>query len=175
MTTDQDIARVTRQLAETKQALKDAERQIAKDRRMEDPHQMPGGLFEEFQAVQREADRAYQASGLVMPYPSSSETPDLFRARLAAKLLPHAGLSRADAAELYRNDNTSSASRIFNAAIEAAHHSPTLREVKTIDRSGREILEYYGQKNSWMGAFKRPALEGAIRVNDVPQRLPLIG
>jgi hypothetical protein len=175
MTTDQDTRYLERQIAAMPGKIRDAERQIAKDRRLNEPKQFRGGELEEFAAVSQQADRAYQASKIIPPPPADFETADMYRLRLATKLLPHAKLSQAETKQLERADSSHAmAQRVFDGALVQASLAPDLRPITSVDAVGRTITEFIGSKNTWMSAYMRQPQIGEIMLDGEPASISTI-
>lgn len=49
--------------------------------------------------------------------------------------------------------------QIIQDAMQAPYRENVMREVKTVDRTGREATEYVGPKSSWMNQFKAPGFK----------------
>ncbi|MGX7850928.1 hypothetical protein [Pseudomonas aeruginosa] len=136
----------------------------------------------EYEAITQEFSKPIQAAGLslglVKICANDAETPDQLRKMLVRQLqrtLPKdtPASIRADASQAPAEIFAKHEARVKTAIFEAAHESPTLRAVISKDQGGREQVEFYGRKSSWMGAFKAPA-RMAKTINGQPVRLPVV-
>ncbi|CAE6944127.1 hypothetical protein R75471_05524 [Paraburkholderia domus] len=123
-----------------------------------------------FQAVRQRLDRPLQVCGIAPLQPQERHDPASYEADLLAVVAQHTErFTTFDASHgpLLR--------KYANQIVADAMHEPArkgeLREVRTTDRSGREITEYVGSKKSWMQHFEGPTMLGTFYVNGQPQRV----
>lgn len=127
------------------------------------------GEKEAFQAVRDRLDRVLQVTRTVPSFPQHSHTPESYEQDLLAVVAQHSEkFSTFDRQHglLLRKY----APQIIQDAMREPHRKGELREVVTVDRSGREIREYVGSKSGWLGAFKGPVQVSAIHIDGQPQR-----
>ncbi len=134
----------------------------------------------EFDRLADEFRVPIQAAGLPLGLldPRDAKTPDEHRRALVRHLqhtLPRTvpASIRADASRLPNAEFATTEQRVKAAVIEAAHQSPELRPVVSVDRAGREQIEFFGQKRSWMAAYQAPAMLTKA-IDGVPVRLPTV-
>ena len=175
MTTDRDL---DREIAAMPGKIRDAAQQIAKSRRLNEPKEYANANERmAFDAARARADTVFQAAKVPLPDPCAGETLEQFRYRMTTKLLPHTRLRSSDFPKLSAMpgdvmDNLEN--MVFADAVAQAHLSPELREVTFLDRSGRKVSEFLGQKSSWMNRFKLQPQLGTIFVDDEPRSIPLV-
>jgi hypothetical protein len=163
MTTDYDVRRLERQIEDNAKALREAERDIARETPKDFANHAERMKFE---AIRAHADPVFQATRTAMPFPSDSENTEAYRLRLACCLLPVAKVREGDLARA--DSNEARANVVFAKAWEAARRGP-LTPIKSIDRTGREITEFVGAKSQWMAPYQKPPMLGRILINDQPQ------
>lgn len=142
--------------AEAEEAKKkaDAEEEEKKVKADEEP------LFAKYQA---DAEPIYHAFAEQAPRQMQGERLLPYRRRLLSKLQKHS-TDYKDVDLAIINDSALLAmaeKRIFADAANAARHpvdvtEGTLREVKTSDRTGRQISTFYGSVSAWTKQFKLP-------------------
>jgi len=136
----------------------------------------------QFDQVASEYSTLIQAAGMrvgiIDVCRRDASTPDDLRRSLVRQLQAALPKSvpvsvRADASRLPNAEFVMTEKRVKAAVIEAAHQSPELRPVVSVDRAGREQIEFYGQKRSWMAAYQAPAMLTKA-IDGVPVRLPTV-
>jgi hypothetical protein len=127
----------------------------------------------EFQRITQQFDYARQAHRLPPIRPLNESSAEYLR-RQVNSLAPHT-LSKETRAPLDGSVLKGGpawlalhAARVVDSAMESAHRAPDLRQIKTIDQTGREILEFVGNKNVWLDQFRAPVLAGVVTINGVP-------
>ncbi|MGP8439948.1 hypothetical protein ACT2FY_32275 [Paraburkholderia fungorum] len=128
------------------------------------------GEKEQFQGVRDRLDRVLQVTRVVPSYPQQHHTPQSYEEGLLAEVAKHSEkfttFDRQHGPLLRKY-----APQIIQDAMNEPHRLGILREIKMVDRSGREISEFVGDKSGWLGQFKGPMLTGPICIDGQPQRV----
>ncbi|WP_250450682.1 hypothetical protein [Caballeronia sp. ATUFL_M2_KS44] len=128
-----------------------------------------------FERIRARLDDALQVTGERPFCPQVGQSPEAYRRQLLQVLAPHT--------ETYKRLNTGtitvdSADRFEHRIVSEAMTEPirnnTLAAITKKDRTGRQITEYVGSIDSWMGMFKATPAESAIFVNGKPKAAPAI-
>lgn len=136
-----------------------------------------------FEAVAADFSTVFQAAGLratlIDACTRDSASPSELRRSLTRQLqatLPKSlPLSvRADASKMPDADFATTEAKVRAAIFEQAHQSPTLRTVIEKDRVGRETFTFYGEKSSWMNAYKAPAMLTKSFDGVSPVKIPVV-
>jgi flagellar motor protein MotB len=119
----------------------------------------------ELARIQARADEVALEFGKQAARPMAGETPVAYRRRLAAQYQPHSKQWKdvdlggiADSA-LHIAEEAIYADAVAVASTQPDIPAGTLREIKRKDRTGREVIEFQGSMNAWMGQFKAPGMK----------------
>lgn len=125
------------------------------------------GEREAFQAARDRLDRAMQVAGIAPTYPQSHQTPATYERALLNVLAQHTvNYTRSDC--LRASDEQVQRMRdgvrdgmgalktpgILDEALAEPYRKGIMREVKIVDRTGRESTEFVGPKSIWMNPLK---------------------
>jgi len=142
------------------------------------PRQTPLSQAErqQFEQVRQRLDRALQACRVVPSVPQEAQTPEMYEASLLKHLAKHTGGRMArlqfspqeSPEEIIR---TCEKHNVVADALTEPHRMGTLREIRTVDATGRTQHEFVGNKAVWMDPLKGPALASPIHLDGQPQRV----
>ncbi|WP_109481511.1 hypothetical protein [Paraburkholderia sp. C35] len=151
-------------------------------------YQQPKEVFapgerEAFQAKRDRLDRAMQVAGICPVFPQSHQTPATYERALLDVLTEHTvNYTRADCLrasdeqlQIMRDGVRDGMGRlktpgILDEVLAEPHRKGIMKEIKTVDQSGREWTEFVGPKSLWMNPLKGQIQGTCIAVDGKPQR-----
>lgn len=110
-----------------------------------------------FNAVRAQYDRVLQATGSTPYYPTAEcKTPNDYRRQLLATIAPHTQTYKGTNARAISDEGLAHVeAKIIADAMQEPRRLGVLREIRTKDRSGRDVLEFVGD-SGWFRSMKGP-------------------
>jgi len=115
-----------------------------------------------FESVRERADRPIQASGSVVTVPQQGDTPASYRATLVSEVVERTNLAGAGSLLAQASDMGALENVVFSAAMATPEAQGRLAPIVTVDRAGREITEWVGDKKQWLKPFVATPQIGAF-------------
>ena len=133
-----------------------------------DPHE-----YAAYQAVRAELDRPIQVVGATPTYPQqdTARTPAAYRRQLLGSIAMHTREYQRYQCQYIPDDKLQSMQAAIVAdALATPAREGRLAEVKIVDRTGREISEFVGDK-AWFRSMKGRVQATGIVIDGIPRRI----
>jgi hypothetical protein len=121
-----------------------------------------------FEGIRASLDRVLQVCDIAPSQPQTGHDLKTYTRDLLAEVAKHTVKYSTFASRKGSPDaHLEYAERIIADAMEEPYRKGVLREIKTVDRSGREVFEFVGNKSQWMSRWKGP-VQQMTHVDGIP-------
>jgi len=124
-----------------------------------------------YEEIRAGLDAALQVCGVVPSMPQMGHTPASYERQLVDALSLHTPRRTQASPQMPPDEMAKHRARVVAEALREPARKGELREVVTVDRSGREIHEFYGVK-SWMNRFRGIPQIGTLHEGDYRKGAP---